>query len=48
LRIADIIRDANLLTDVQRAAKMLQQKYPQQIDLLIKRWLGKELEYSNV
>ena len=48
LRIADIIRDANLLTDVQRAAKMLQQKHPQQIDLLIKRWLGKELEYSNV
>jgi len=48
LRIADILRDAKLLADVQRAAKMLQQKYPQQIDLLIKRWLGKELDYSNV
>jgi len=48
LRIADILRDAKLLTDVQRAAKMLQQKYPQNIDLLIKRWLGKELDYSNV
>ncbi len=48
LRIADILRDAKLLTNVQRAAKMLQQKYPQNIDLLIKRWLGKELDYSNV
>lgn len=48
LRIADILRDANLLVDVQKAAQILQQKYPQQIDLLIKRWLGKELEYSNV
>ena len=48
LRIADILRDARLLGDVQRAAKMLQEKYPQNIDLLIKRWLGKELDYSNV
>ena len=48
LRIADILRDAKLLADVQRAAKMLQQKYPQHIDPLIKRWLGKELDYSNV
>ncbi len=48
LRIADILRDAKLLTDVQRAAKILQQKYPQNIDLIIKRWLGKELDYSNV
>ncbi len=48
LRIADILRDANLLADVQRAAKLLQQKYPQHIDPLIKRWISKELEYSNV
>jgi len=48
LRIADILRDAKLLANVQRAAKMLQKKYPQHIDLLIKRWLGKELDYSNV
>lgn len=48
LRIADILRDANLLADVQRAAKLLQQKYPQHIDPLLKRWIGKELEYSNV
>ena len=48
LRIADILRDANLLTDVQQAAKILRQKYPQHIDPLIKRWLGKELKYSYV
>lgn len=48
LRIADILRDANLLTDVHQAAKILQQRYPQHIDLLIGRWLGKEFEYSNV
>jgi len=48
LRIADILRDANLLPDVQQAAKILQQKYPQHIDPLIKRWLGKKPEYSHV
>lgn len=48
LRIADILRDAKLLADVQRAAKMLQKKYPQHVDLLINRWLGKEIDYSNV
>ncbi len=48
LRIADIIRDANLLADVQQAAKILQKKYPEKIDLLIERWLGKEIEYGNV
>lgn len=48
LRIADILRDAKLLADVQRAAKMLQNKYPQHIDALIGRWRGQELDYSNV
>ncbi len=48
LRIANILQDAKLLIDVQRAAKMLQKKYPQHIDPLIKRWLSKELDYSNV
>ena len=48
LRIADILRDSKLLADVQLATKILQEKYPKQINLLIKRWLTKELKYSNV
>lgn len=48
LRIASLFRDIHLFTNVQRGAKILQQKYPEHVDLLIKRWLGKRIEYGNV
>ena len=48
LSIADPFRDANLLNGVPEAASMLQKKYPENINLLIDRWFGNKLRYSNV
>lgn len=48
LSIADFFRDADLLNGVQKAASMLQKKYPENINLLIDRWFGSKLRYSNV
>ena len=48
LRVADLIRDAKLLPDIQATAKTLRAKYPENVQLLIKRWLGGKVEYSNV
>lgn len=48
LRIADLVRDSDLLPAVQKAAAILQQDYPELIDLLIKRWLGNNERYGHV
>ena len=48
LRIANIIRDANMLPEVRQAAQILQAKNPERVDLLTKRWLNNEADYSNV
>lgn len=48
LRIADLVRDSDLLPAVQKAAAVLQQDYPESIDLLIKRWLGNNERYGHV
>jgi len=48
LRIADLVRDSDLLPAVQKAAAILQQEYPDLIDLLIKRWLGNNERFGHV
>ncbi len=48
LRIANIARDASLLPDAQRAATLLQQKYSQQINPLIDRWVKQQSDYGHV
>lgn len=48
LRIANLFRDAGMVPDVQQAAKILQQKYPDNIELLIDRWLGNGAQYGSV
>jgi ATP-dependent DNA helicase RecG len=48
LRIADLIRDAGLLPDIHKAADILMQQYPQLIQPLIDRWLGKDIDYGKV
>jgi len=48
LRIANLMRDSDLLPDVQNAATVLQENHPELIDLLIKRWLGKKEQYGHV
>lgn len=48
LRIADLIRDSDLLPAVQQAATLLQQEHHDLIDPLIKRWLGSNEKYGHV
>ena len=48
LRIADLVRDSELLPTVQQAASLLQQEHPNLVNALIKRWLGKREQYGHV
>ena len=47
-RIANLKRDSYLLSKIQTIATQLIEKNPKNVKLLIKRWLGKKHEYSNV
>ncbi len=47
-RIANLKRDSYLLSKIQRIATQLIERNPKNVELLIKRWLGKKHEYSNV
>ena len=46
LRMADLVRDANLLPEVQRCAQWLMREHPERIPLLAQRWLGKAADYA--
>lgn len=46
LRIADLVRDADLLPQVQQAAEMLLRDYPATIEPLLQRWLHDGLRYA--
>ncbi|MCW8917278.1 MAG: ATP-dependent DNA helicase RecG [Gammaproteobacteria bacterium] len=48
LRIADLQRDQALLAPVGVAAQRLLQEYPQQVTLLLERWLGERQRYGDV
>jgi ATP-dependent DNA helicase RecG len=48
LRIANIMRDQDLIPLVQECAKQLLQDYPQNADAVIQRWLGRSTEYGQV
>jgi len=48
LRLADLLRDAGLIPAVQRAARLLQGKYPALATALINRWLTGRQHYGNV
>jgi len=48
LRIADLSRDAALIPKVQHAAKLLLEHYPQQVPLIVRRWLGENSRYARV
>ena len=47
-RIANLKRDSYLLSKIQTIATQLIENNPKNVELLIKRWLGKKHEYSNV
>lgn len=48
MRVANLMRDAHLLPDIQKTAKTLLLEHPDKVKLLIERWLGKSVDYSNV
>jgi ATP-dependent DNA helicase RecG len=45
-RIADLLRDAELLPQVNQAAKLILDEYPEIGDQLIMRWLGNGLQFA--
>jgi ATP-dependent DNA helicase RecG len=46
LRMADLVKDAALLPEVQRCAQWLMREHPERVPLLAQRWLGKAAEYA--
>lgn len=48
LRIANIVRDQELIPLVQETAKLLLENYPSKVDALIQRWLGSSIEFGQV
>ena len=47
LRIADLLRDAPLIPEVQRAASLLLEKYPERVNAIVRRWLGETERYGH-
>ena len=48
LRIADIMRDAYLLPEINKLAVNIEENHPNTIEKLVRRWVGDQLEYRNV
>ena len=48
LRIADLIRDQDILDDVREAAEMMLKLDPSGASCLVKRWLGDRVDYGRV
>jgi len=46
-RIADIMRDQSLLPEMQLAADLMLESYPQRVAPLIRRWIGQKEQYIN-
>ena len=47
-RVADLIRDADLLPQVQQAAALLVNRHPQQVSAIIDRWLAEGQQFAQV
>jgi ATP-dependent DNA helicase RecG len=48
LRVADLIRDADLVPTVQEIAQRLIKGAPEAVDKIIRRWLGSKSRFGNV
>ena len=48
LRVADLMRDADMLPRVQIAAETLLRGWPQSVAPLIRRWVGLAEQYGRV
>lgn len=47
MRIANVSRDMDLLPEVQTAARWLLKNRPQSVAVILRRWLGRAVEYAN-
>lgn len=47
-KVADLQRDKSLLDDVQKAAAILYQHYPEHVSPILSRWLPQSQQYLNV
>lgn len=47
-RVADLLRDQDLIPEVSRTADLLLDKYPEQARLIVRRWLGDASQYGSV
>ena len=47
-KVADLLRDAAMVPEVQRVARHIHQHYPEQASALIERWLPAHTRYTNV
>lgn len=47
-RIANLVRDAELMPLVQKSAETIQQRFPDASRAIIRRWLGNEHQYGKV
>ena len=48
MRIADILRDEYMLDEVKQAAVQMQTQWPDSVEPLIRRWMGKSEQYGTV
>lgn len=48
MKVADLMRDADLLPKIHRAAELLRRRYPENIVPLIRRWIGEADQYGTV
>jgi ATP-dependent DNA helicase RecG len=48
MRVADLIRDAGLLPQIQEMAQQLLQEHPDAVAGIMHRWIGAAGEYGNV
>ena len=47
LKIADLLRDAHLIPEVQQHAYLIWKKHPQNAQAIIQRWMGEREHFSN-
>ena len=47
-RVADLVRDADLLPDVQQAAQQLARQYPDHVQPLLDRWIAQGQHFAQV
>ena len=48
LRVADLLRDEDMLPTIQKAADWLLQEHPQAAEAIVQRWIGQGREYGAV